>query len=179
MRALTVAPGIANSARVEDVAEPPLSDGAVSGAGDGDRRVRHRSRYRRRALWLGAARSNRLVIGHELLGIVREAPPGSGVKAGRPCCRYRAPSGSGAMSSCAIGEWDMCRNGRYTERGIKERHGYGSEFFRIEPEFLIKVDSALGVAGVLLEPTSIVAKAWDHTERIGNARAHGSPKRCW
>jgi hypothetical protein len=23
--------------------------------------------------------------------------------------------------NCAVGEWDMCRNGQYTERGIKER----------------------------------------------------------
>jgi len=29
MRALTVAPGQANSARVEEVAEPPASDGTV------------------------------------------------------------------------------------------------------------------------------------------------------
>ena len=29
MRALTVAPGVANSARVEDVPDPPASDGAV------------------------------------------------------------------------------------------------------------------------------------------------------
>ena len=29
MRAITVAPGIANSARLEDVADPPQSDGAV------------------------------------------------------------------------------------------------------------------------------------------------------
>jgi glucose 1-dehydrogenase len=29
MRALTVAPGTANSARVEDVSDPPLSDEAV------------------------------------------------------------------------------------------------------------------------------------------------------
>ena len=61
----------------------------------------------------------------------------------------------------------MCRNGRYTERGIKERHGYGAEHFRIEPEFVIKLDPALGLLGVLLEPASILAKAWDHVERIG------------
>ena len=29
MRALTVAPNVPHSARVEDIAEPPLSDGAV------------------------------------------------------------------------------------------------------------------------------------------------------
>jgi threonine dehydrogenase-like Zn-dependent dehydrogenase len=65
----------------------------------------------------------------------------------------------------------MCRNGRYVERGIKERHGYGAEAFRIEPGFAVKLDRSLGILGVLVEPTSIVAKAWDHTERIG-ARTH-------
>ena len=66
----------------------------------------------------------------------------------------------------------MCRNGRYTERGIKERHGFGAERFRIEPEFVVKVDPALGRLGVLLEPASVVAKAWEHIERIGRrARA--------
>ena len=73
--------------------------------------------------------------------------------------------------ACAAGEWDMCRNGRYTERGIKERNGYGSERFRVEPDFLIKLDPALGPLGVLLEPASVVAKAWEQIERIG-ARAH-------
>jgi threonine dehydrogenase-like Zn-dependent dehydrogenase len=65
----------------------------------------------------------------------------------------------------------MCRNGQYTERGIKERNGYGADYFRIEPEFAIKIDSTLGIHGVLLEPTSIVAKAWDHIETIGR-RSH-------
>jgi threonine dehydrogenase-like Zn-dependent dehydrogenase len=69
--------------------------------------------------------------------------------------------------ACAAGEWDMCRNGRYVERGIKERHGYGAEQFRIEPDFAVKIDPALGLLGVLVEPTSVVAKAWDHVERIG------------
>jgi threonine dehydrogenase-like Zn-dependent dehydrogenase len=70
----------------------------------------------------------------------------------------------------------MCRNGRYTERGIKERHGYGAERFRLEPEFAIRVDSGLGILGVLLEPASILAKAWDHTERIGQRARAWQPK---
>jgi threonine dehydrogenase-like Zn-dependent dehydrogenase len=61
----------------------------------------------------------------------------------------------------------MCRNGRYTERGIRGRDGYGAERFRIEPEFAMKVGSALGLSAVLTEPASIVAKAWDHIENIG------------
>src|SRR5262249_4420139 len=55
----------------------------------------------------------------------------------------------------------------YVERGIKERHGFGAEQFRIEPDFAIKIDGGLGMLGVLVEPTSIVAKAWDHIDRIG------------
>jgi threonine dehydrogenase-like Zn-dependent dehydrogenase len=70
----------------------------------------------------------------------------------------------------------MCRNDRYTERGIKDRHGYGAERFRIEPEFAVKIDPDLGILGVLLEPTSIVAKAWDHTEAIGRRSRAWAPK---
>src|SRR5262249_27563562 len=78
--------------------------------------------------------------------------------------------------ACAAGEWDMCRNGRYAERGIKERHGYGAERFRIEPDFAIRIDPALGILGVLLEPASILAKAWDHTERIGHRACAWQPR---
>jgi threonine dehydrogenase-like Zn-dependent dehydrogenase len=54
----------------------------------------------------------------------------------------------------------MCRNGQYTERGIKEIHGFMSERWRIEPEYAVKVDGTLGLLGVLLEPTTVVVKAW-------------------
>jgi threonine dehydrogenase-like Zn-dependent dehydrogenase len=70
----------------------------------------------------------------------------------------------------------MCINGDYTERGIKGRHGFASERFRIHPDNVVSVDAALGEHGVLLEPTSVVAKAWDHIERIGQ-RASWSPKK--
>ncbi|MGH9638788.1 MAG: theronine dehydrogenase, partial [Bryobacteraceae bacterium] len=77
--------------------------------------------------------------------------------------------------ACAIGEWDMCRNGRYTERGIKERNGFGSEWWRVEPAFAVRLNPNLREVGMLLEPTSIVAKAWDHIARIGQ-RAEWRPK---
>jgi threonine dehydrogenase-like Zn-dependent dehydrogenase len=69
----------------------------------------------------------------------------------------------------------MCRNGAYTERGIKDRHGYASQRYRIDPDFAVRVDPVLGEFGVLLEPTSVVAKAWDHVERIGARSAAWSP----
>jgi len=70
----------------------------------------------------------------------------------------------------------MCRNGLYTERGIKQRNGYGSEFFRVEPEFLVKIDPGLRNLGVLLEPASVVAKAWEQILRLGARSAAWKPR---
>jgi glucose 1-dehydrogenase len=78
-------------------------------------------------------------------------------------------------AACATDEWDMCRTGGFVELGIKERHGYGSERFRIDPRFTIRLAPALGDPGVLLEPTSVLAKAFEHAERIG-ARAWFEPR---
>jgi threonine dehydrogenase-like Zn-dependent dehydrogenase len=116
------------------------------------------------------------VIGHESLGIVEAAPAGCGVEAGDVVVGIVRRPDPIPCPSCAAGEWDMCSNGRYTERGIKERHGFGAEFFRIEPEFAVKLDPSLGTTGVLLEPASVVAKAWDHTERIGQRARSWRPK---
>ncbi len=116
----------------------------------------------------------RLAIGHESLGEVLDAPAGSGLQAGDlvvPIVRRPDPI---PCSNCAVGEWDMCRNGQYTEWGIKSHHGYAREHYRITPDFVVKVDRSLGNLGVLLEPTTVVAKAWDHIGRIGE-RARWQP----
>jgi threonine dehydrogenase-like Zn-dependent dehydrogenase len=78
--------------------------------------------------------------------------------------------------ACAAGEWDMCRNGQYTERGIKALDGYGAERYRLETDYAVKVDPALGLLGVLLEPATILAKAWDHIDRIGHRTQSWSPR---
>jgi threonine dehydrogenase-like Zn-dependent dehydrogenase len=71
----------------------------------------------------------------------------------------------------------MCRNGRYTECGIKQRHGFCRERFRVEPGFAVRVEGGLERVGVLLEPASILAKAWEHVEKIGS-RALWRPRRA-
>jgi glucose 1-dehydrogenase len=118
----------------------------------------------------------RLTIGHESLGRVLDAPGDSGLSPGDHVVGIVRRPDPVPCSSCAVGEWDMCRNGKYTERGIKERHGYASTHYRIRPEYAVKVDPSLGDLGVLLEPTTILAKAWDHIERIGK-RANWQPQR--
>jgi threonine dehydrogenase-like Zn-dependent dehydrogenase len=167
MRALTVDPAIPNSARLDDVAPPQISDGEILvralalGICGTDRDIIAGD------YGLAPTGEKRLIIGHESLGEVEEAPADSGFAEGDLVVGIVRRPDPVPCLACAAGEWDMCRNGQYTERGIKRRHGYGSEHFRVEPEFLIKLDPALKTLGVLLEPTSIVAKAWEQIERIG------------
>jgi len=117
-----------------------------------------------------------LVLGHESLGRVAEAPDGCGLARDDLVVGIVRRPDPVPCPNCAVGEWDMCRNGRYTERGIKGRHGYASDRYRIHPEFAVRLAPELDRVGVLLEPATVVAKAWEHLERIGY-RAAWSPKR--
>jgi threonine dehydrogenase-like Zn-dependent dehydrogenase len=167
MRCLTVAPGQKDSIQLDQRPEPAPSDGwalieAVALGVCGTDREIIAGDYG----WAPPGES-RLVLGHESLGRVLEAPAGSDLKAGDLVAGVVRRPDPVPCRACAVGEWDMCNNGRYTERGIKERDGYGAERYLLEPAFAIKIDPALGFLGVLLEPTSVVAKAWDHIERIG------------
>ena len=176
VRAITVVPGQQGSAALADVPEPPLDDGpilvetqAVGVCGtdleiiDGD--------YG----WPPPGQE-RLIIGHESLGRVIEAPADTGFAPGDLVVGIVRRPDPVPCPACAVGDWDMCFNGRYTERGIKARHGYASDRYRIHPQYLVKVDSALGTLGVLLEPATVVAKAWDHIEKIGR-RSTWVPRR--
>jgi len=60
-----------------------------------------------------------LVLGHENLGRVLEAPEKSGLSAGDPVVGIARRPNPVPCPACAAGEWDMCRNCRYTEPGIK------------------------------------------------------------
>ena len=107
---------------------------------------------------------DRLVIGHELLGRVKER--GGGFDAGQLVAGIVRRPDPVPCACCAKGEWDMCRNGQYTERGIKALDGYGAELVTIEQDFAIPIPDDLGTLGVLTEPSSILAKAWEQIDRI-------------
>lgn len=114
------------------------------------------------------------VIGHESLGRVLEAPSGSGLVPGDLVAGVVRRPDPVPCQFCAGGQPDMCENGLYTERGIVGRDGFAAERFRIEHGYAVRVDPALGLAGVLVEPASIVAKAWervDHAARRPLRRA--------
>ncbi|AQS72398.1 glucose 1-dehydrogenase [Streptomyces pactum] len=176
MRALTVHPGRDGSLGVEEAGEPKpatgelLVRGVALGVCGTDREIASG------AYGQAPPGHARLILGHESLGRVAEAPPGSGFSVGdlvAGVVRRPDPEPCGA---CAHGEFDMCRNGRYRERGIKELDGYGAELWCLETDYAVRVDAGLGLAGVLMEPASVVAKAWEQIERVG-ARAWFEPRR--
>jgi len=115
--------------------------------------------------WASPGR-DRLILGHESLGRVIDPGP-SGFEVGEHVVGIVRRPDPRPCPNCAVGEWDMCSNGGYTERGIKQVDGFMAERWRIEPEYAVRVDPRLGVLGVLLEPTTVVAKAWEHIAAIG------------
>ncbi len=171
-----VTPGVAESARLIEMASPVPDEGSllVRGIAIGicgtDREI-VAGEYGR-----PTERKEQLVLGHESLGRVEQAPAGSGFAPGDLVAGVVRRPDPVPCGACARGEFDMCRNGQYTERGIKDLDGYGSQWWTVETGYAVKVPAALGMAGVLVEPASVVAKAWDQIERVGN-RAWFEPQR--
>ncbi len=102
----------------------------------------------------------KLVIGHESLGRVVSGPgfaPGDLVAG-----VVRRPDPV-PCAACAREEFDLCLNGRYTERGITGIDGYGATSWTVPARYAVKVGSQ---TGVLLEPASVVVKAWERLDRF-------------
>ena len=175
MKAITVEPLKRGSARLETVPDPDPRDGSVLveavavGVCGTDVEIVE-GKYG----WAPPGKS-RLVLGHESLGRVIDPGMTGSLKRGDLVAGIVRRPDPVPCSNCAVGEWDMCRNGQYTERGIKQIDGFMSERWRIEPEYAIKVDASLGLLGVLLEPATVVTKAWEQVHAIGN-RAYWQPR---
>jgi glucose 1-dehydrogenase len=175
VRAITVKPGTPNSLElVNDFPEPDSAEGAVLveaiavGVCGTDQEII--------AGHYGQAPpgSDTLVLGHESLGRVLEDASGTMHPGDLVASVVRHPDPLPCVN-CASGEWDMCRNGQYTEHGIKALPGFARDRWRIQPAYAVGLDPALAGVGVLLEPASVLAKAWDHVERIG-LRATWAPQ---
>lgn len=176
MRALTLVPNEAGTLQVTEVPTPSagrgelLVDALAMGVCGTDKELAN-GYYG----WAPPGRV-RLVIGHESLGRVRTAPAGSTFAPGDLVVGVVRRPDPVPCGACARGQFDMCRNGRYTERGIKALDGYGSQVWTVEQDYAVKLDAALAQVGVLMEPTTVVAKAWDEVDRIGT-RAWFAPRK--
>ena len=168
MRAITVLPLTKDSAKVEEIEEPDEADGdvlvetiAVGICGTDVEIVSGDYGW-------SPPGEERLVLGHESVGRVISAPTNSGFSADDLVVGIVRRPDPEPCYACAIGEWDACRNGRYTEHGIKELHGFMRERYRADAGALMKIDPTLGHRGVLMEPTTIVAKAWEQALSAGH-----------
>src|SRR3954470_17363807 len=175
MKAITVEPHKPDTAHLEDIPEPDPRGGSVLveaiavGVCGTDVEIVE-GKYG----WAPPGKA-RLVLGHESLGRVIDPGQSGGLPEGDLVVGIVRRPDPVPCANCAVGEWDMCRNGQYTERGIKEIDGFMSERWRIEPEYAMKIDRSLGLLGVLLEPTTVVTKAWEQVVAVGQ-RAFWEPQ---
>src|ERR1044072_3735166 len=147
MRALTVIPLRSGSAEVIDFPDPEPADGELLvdaialGVCGTDREIID-GEYG----WAPPG-SERLILGHEALGPVGDPGPSDFAGGDLVVGVVRRPDPEPCVA-CARGEFDFCRNGKYTERGIKEIHGYGSERWIVESEYAVKLDASLESVGI-------------------------------
>jgi threonine dehydrogenase-like Zn-dependent dehydrogenase len=102
-----------------------------------------------------------LVIGHEALAQVVDVGPAVEVlKTGDfvvPTVRRPCPYPT--CRACVVGHQDFCYTGEFTERGIKEAHGYLTGLVVDREAYMVPVPAALADLAVLTEPLTIAEKA--------------------
>src|SRR5262245_60663298 len=161
MKALAVFPGQPNSLHIANLPKPSVDD-VPNGRGvlvrvlrvgvDGTDKEINAAEY-------GAAPEGYdfLVIGHEGFGQVEDVGPNvTGLKPGDFVVATVRRPGSSVYDR--IGTSDMTTDDVYFERGINLRHGYLTEHYVDDVEFIVKVPKGLKHVGVLLEPTTVVEK---------------------
>jgi threonine dehydrogenase-like Zn-dependent dehydrogenase len=161
MKAIAVIPGQPNSVHLASLPKPSVAE-IPNGRGvlvkvlrvgvDGTDKEINAAEY-------GAAPKGYdfLVIGHESFGRVEAVGPN--VTELRPgdyvVATVRRP---GSSIYDRIGTYDMTTDDTYYERGINLRHGYLTEYYVDDPEYVVKVPDGLRDVGVLLEPLTVVEK---------------------
>src|SRR5881409_4543425 len=181
MKAVAVVPGKPNSVHLADLPKPSV-DEIPEGRGvlvkvlrvgvDGTDKEINAAEY-------GAppAGFDFLVIGHEGFGQVEAV--GSNVTEVRPgdyvVATVRRP---GRSLYDLIGTNDMTTDDTYFERGINLRHGYMSQYYVDDAEFIVKVPQGLKEVGVLLEPTTVVEKGIAQAYELQRRLRVWKPKRA-
>ncbi|MFN2242935.1 MAG: glucose 1-dehydrogenase [Anaerolineae bacterium] len=123
----------------------------------------------------GPRGQHELVIGHEMFGQVMEVGPAvSRVRVGDYAV-FTVRRGCGHCLSCTMNRPDMCRTGKYKERGIDGLDGYQTEYVVDEKQYIVHVPDPLEAIGVLCEPLSVAEKAIDEAVRLQTARLPDAP----
>src|SRR5215510_3436228 len=123
MKALAVTPGVPGSAQVVEVPPPHPSAGALLVRGRAVGICGTDVEIIEGGYGEAPPGQSHLILGHESLGEVIDAPAGSGFARGDLVVGVVRRPDPEPCDHCAVGQWDMCRNGRYTECGIKQADG--------------------------------------------------------
>ena len=161
MKAIAVFPGKPNSMHLAELPKPPL-DAVPDGRGvlvrllrcgvDGTDKEINAAEYGK-----APAGYDFLVTGHENFGQVEAVGPN--VTEFRPgnyvVATVRRPGGS---VYDRIGTYDMTTDNEYFERGINLRHGFLTEYYVDDPEYIVKIPDGLRDVAVIVEPLSVPEK---------------------
>ena len=181
MKAIAITPGVPDSAHLIEIPKPSIAD-IPGGRGvlvkvlrvgvDGTDKEINNAEY-------GAAPAGDdfLIIGHEGFGVIEEV--GTDVHELKPgdhvVATVRRP---GSSIYDAIGTNDMTTDDTYYERGINLRHGYLSEYYVDDADYIVKVPDGLKEVGVLLEPMTVVQKGIVQAYEIQRRLKVWHPKRA-
>jgi threonine dehydrogenase-like Zn-dependent dehydrogenase len=170
MKAIAVHPGTANSIHLRDIAEPQVTD-VPDGRGvlvkvlrvgvDGTDKEINAAEY-------GAAPpgDDYLVTGHESFGVVVDVGPNvpTTIRPGTyVVASVRRP---GTSIYGRIGLQDFTTDDVYYERGINLLHGYLTEYYVEDHQYVFPLPPNLAEVGVLLEPTTVAEKGVNHAYEI-------------
>lgn len=181
MKAIAVKPGIPGSVHLVEMPKPTIAD-IRNGRGvlvkvlrvgvDGTDKEINDAEY-------GAPPpgDDFLVIGHEGFGVVEEVGPNvHELKRGDyVVATVRRP---GTSIYDVIGTNDMTTDDTYYERGINLRHGFLSEYYVDDAEFIVKIPRGLKDVGVLLEPMTVVQKGITQAFEIQRRLKVWKPRRA-
>lgn len=182
MKAIAVRPGTPNSVHLTDLPKPSVHD------------VPHGRGVLVKVLKVGVDATDKeineaqygnappgydfLVIGHESFGVVVEVGPN--VTHVRPgdyvTATVRRPGGS---IYDQIGTCDMTSEETYYERGINLLHGFLTEYYVDDAEFIVKMPIGLKHLNVLIEPMSCAAKAVHQAFEVQRRMKVWRPQRAY
>src|SRR5205814_10449522 len=182
MKAIAVYPGKPNSIHLEEVARPKVTD-VPDGRGvlvrvlrvgvDGTDKEINAAEY-------GAAPpgDDYLIIGHENFGEVVEAGPNvpDTIKPGTYVVSSVRRPGKSLYGK--IGLQDFTTDDVYYERGINLLHGYLTEYYVEDSDFVFPLPRTLREVGVLLEPTTVGEKGINQAYEIQRRLKVWQPRRA-
>jgi threonine dehydrogenase-like Zn-dependent dehydrogenase len=182
VKAIAVTPGQAGSIHLEEVPKPSVDD-VPDGRGvlvrvlrvgvDGTDKEINAAEY-------GAAPPGEdfLIIGHENFGVVEEVGPNvpdTIVPGTYVVSSVRRP---GTSIYGKIGLQDFTTDEVYFERGINLLHGYLTEHYVEDSDYVFPLPETLREVGVLLEPTTVAEKGVNHAYEIQRRLKVWQPRRA-